>query len=559
MTNLHPDDVVAFTTGAEPPPAPVPDGLPRAELARSRAAAEVGRWATRAELLLFQFEHRAPVDADGDPGGDDGDPGDRDGGWTDGVLPEPKYGAFRHDLRIGSFHPGHRAKWTAHELCHGLVGFAWRADASPLFHATAARLAELAPVVLWYFLDEIGLRRCPRHVGPLFRGLCADCERLAAEGPGIHDVAAAARFAADAARFVDDELAAVARTLRLGRPAPHVWGSIDLCGDGLAYAAAHAPRLRGPAFAAWAERFLGLGDPMWHSSLDGLAERAVAVLRAIGQGEALPVAGTRAGWVAQDLGQRLLDVWGLTEGDCADALLAVVDDLADGASPADTFAAYAELYAAYELPDPADVFAVGYAVDGVPCRASAQIADGLATVVPVTLDAARDAGLDPVADLAAPFVAADRLVRRPLGHRFADWLAVAHPGPIADLARYEAALRSARGEPAAVALGAGVGSRLADGFEVHRFAVDVVALADAVEAGEATGVVVDGALTVAGVDGEPVEAEPTALAIGRCGADLVIASVDPGWALTAPDTLPDDTRRILTEAGVLVADRWTAR
>ncbi|MEZ4238397.1 MAG: hypothetical protein R3F59_20045 [Myxococcota bacterium] len=155
-------DAIAHHLCAPARPAAAPEGAPPHELARSPAAAAVGQLAAGAGILLFHHEHRAPLPPIGE----------EPPVWADGVLPEPKYGAFRHDLRIGSFHPGHRAKWTAHELCHALVGFGWRPGASPLFHATAARLAEPAPVVLYYFLDEIGLRRCPRHTGPLYRSRC---------------------------------------------------------------------------------------------------------------------------------------------------------------------------------------------------------------------------------------------------------------------------------------------------------------------------------------------------------------------------------------------------
>ncbi|HIN85132.1 MAG TPA: hypothetical protein EYN06_01535, partial [Myxococcales bacterium] len=127
------------------------------ELTRTPASALIGRLAAQSNLMLSHFEHRVefslpeawlPVgraDLSEAPG------------WQNGVLTESKYQAFRHDRISGSFHPGHRAKWTAHELCHGLVGFAWQPGAGRFFHALSARLAEVLPVALWYFFDEAGL------------------------------------------------------------------------------------------------------------------------------------------------------------------------------------------------------------------------------------------------------------------------------------------------------------------------------------------------------------------------------------------------------------------
>ncbi|MEQ1505546.1 MAG: hypothetical protein ABMB14_25155, partial [Myxococcota bacterium] len=446
-------------------------------------------------------------------------------------------------LPIGSFHPGHRAKWTAHELCHGLVGFAWRPGASPLFHATAARLAELVPVVTWYFLDEVGLRRCPRHTGPLFRGGCADCAQAASEPGRVDDPARAERAIRDASAFVDAELAAVARTSRLGRPAPHVWGSIDLCSDGIAYAGGHAPRLNSRSFAAFAERF-----PPIHPSLDALEARAIDVVRAIAEGR--PLDPCARDWAAWDLGQRLLDVWEECDGEAAELLLGLVDDLADGVAPATVYAGYAALFDDYELAPPDEVFAVGYDLPGpIPTRSVAQLADGLKSVTPTTLMVAEDAGID----LVTPFAAADRFERVPLGVRFARWLAGAHPGPVADLARYEASLRTARGEAEAGALGlAGTGWRLADGAEVHRYPFDVARLAEQVDAGEVSGAVdPDGRLSV------PVDADdggPVGLVVSRTATgDLVVAEI-PADADPVDDA---EVRSALVGLGVVVPARWS--
>ena len=587
MPLLDPTAIVERATD-RCPRGPWPEGAPPCELTRSIAAARTGKLAARAEMFLFHYEHRAPLDREDAEGSEE----QAEPQWRDGEIAEPKYDGFRHDLRIGSFHPSHRAKWTAHELCHALVGFAWRADATPLFLATGARLAELAPVVLWYFLDEIGLARCPRHTGPLYRSWCPDCERIARAPPPDDpnlDRARSERLAGDAVRFVDEELAAIARTQALGVPVPHVHGSLDLCSDGLAYAASHGPRLRGRAFAMWFERFVDPADPAVHRTIADLEARVVDVLNAIGCGAPLHTPGTREGFVAQDLGQRLLEIWDRASGPCADDLIRIVDALASGGAPGDAHASYAALHEAYDLPHPADVFAVGYDLQDAPGRSVPRIADGLQTVVPLVLTAASDASTD----LVPPFVAADGRAphRAPLGVRFARWLAANHPGPVADLARYEVALRTVRADPEAEVLGTqGAGWRLARGAEAHAFDLDVVDLAERVDSGEVGGVQRDGRLGLtAGVEagasepesGAVVEAGPlVGLIVGRGGdGSLVIADVDPApWvragvavyaarADVAPgaepspsadlsSVLPEDQLLPLVELGLVVRATW---
>ncbi|MBX2797088.1 MAG: hypothetical protein KTR31_05455 [Myxococcales bacterium] len=522
-------------------------GIAPSDLARSPAAARVGALAASDGLFLSHFEHRvaAPTSEEAPT-------------WSDGVLVEDKYAVFRHEIRIGSFHPGHRAKWGAHELCHGLVGFAAAPGVSPLFVATAARLAELVPVVLWYFLDEVGLRRCPRHVGPLFRTHCVDCEAAAARGAVPVQPDRARVLLADAARFLDGELAAIARTLRSGRPCPHVWGSLDLCSDGLAYAAAHGERMRGEAFALWHERFFAAGAGGLQQ-LDELQERAVAVARAIAQGAELSPLVTdpehgRQRWIAQDLGARLLEVWELTEGACARALLALVDRLAEGADAAQVATDYRQLAEEHVLPDPSVLLAVGYELGpSVPeARGVEQVEEGLASVVPLTMELFEDAALDPV----PAFLATDAPAREPLGLRFARWMDTHHPGPAAELAGYEAALRRAAGEPEAVVLGAtGEGWRLPSGAVVLASQHDPVRIAEAASSGETEGRAVEGRLEI-----DDPSPRATTLVIARDGAgELVVADVEaePGPDGLDVSNLSDDTCAGLVELGLLVPCRWS--
>lgn len=519
-----------------------PAGAPMRDHLRSPAAMRVGQLAVESGLFLFHFEHRTTLeipDAWIAPGREEDA---RPPEWVDGVLPESKYQSFRHDLYLGSFHPGHRGKWTAHELCHGLVGTAWRPDASPFFHATAARMAELLPVVLWYFLDEVALRRCPDHAGDgaLFRSYCADCEDVAAVGP--FDVGDARRRLVDARDFLDRELAAVSRSLRAGRPIPHRWATLDLASDGLAYAAGHGRRLSSPTFRHFAERY-----PIGFRTLDALEARVVAVARAICEGTPLPPVDTD--WVAQDVGWRVLQVAADAEEEVAAALAGLLDHDLEG-----VIEGYLALHDAYVLPEPELVFAVGYDLPRGFGRSVPQIREGLRTVTPLTLEVIEDLDL-PVLER---FVMEDRPERRPLGDRFAAWLEVAHPD-LADLARYESALRHAGGDPTAGSLGMEGGRwRLARGARAWVAPLDLASLADAVDSGEVRGRV-EG--TTIGWDGAVPPSEPTGIVVGRDGhgeAVVVQVSADVATALAtdAESDVAGDAREVLRETGLWVPTAW---
>lgn len=531
-----------------PEPGELPSDLPAEELARSPAARLVGRAAAKDGLVLAHYEHRAPMDPD---------PADLP--WDQGVVPEPKYADFRHDLPIGSFHPGHRAKWTAHELAHLQIGFAWWPGASPFAIATASRLAELWPVVQWYFFDEVGLRRCDRHDGPLFRTLCPDCEAVARQGARPVDPDRDRDFVVEGLAFVERELAAVARTRRTGTPVAHVWGSLDLCSDGLAYAASHAPRLDGWAFRTWAERFYGPATGGF-GDLDALIARIESMIDAFAEGGDLPtwfsgpVEGRRR-ICAMDLGARLLDAAELGPDALRPEIVALVDALAEGAAPEVVAGQYAELEGAFA---PDRVWAPGYRwAEGPDAHGVglARLDAGLRSATPVTLELFDDAGLDPVGD----FAHADPRVRRPLAERFADWLADAHPGSVAALARYEAAIRHVMADPLAALGPDGEGLGCAQGVVVIRAGFDVVAFAEAVDAGEVVVSVTDGVLSAPPLPGEADELADALIVARDPGGALVLALVPDDLAvamLDAPETLSDDDRDELLDLGVLRRQRW---
>lgn len=412
------------------------EGADDREHHRSAAALRVAQLAAASDLFFFNYEYRKAM-----PLPEWMAPPEAPPRFQNGVLPELKYQAFRHDLLIGSFNPAHRAKWTAHELCHLLVGFAYRPNMPPGFQAIGAWLAELLPVALYYFFDEIDLRRCARHQGggPLYRQYCPECERAALLGPVERRDE---RFERDGMRFVDRELAAIERARRTGELNGSRFGSIDLASDAIAYAAAHRVRLESGSFERLAAEFFSEGGGL-HSDLDQITGRLLEVMEGVLRGAPVrPLEGDRYERMAQDLGYRLLLILEETEGEAwreLDRIIALLAERRSRGAIGRAINAYAELAEEYELPEPEDVFAVGYALPEGQGFALEQIAEGLESCVPSALEALIAAGSERAA-LISDFMRESPAQRAPLGRRFADYLTERGIEPAASHARLEAAL-----------------------------------------------------------------------------------------------------------------------
>ncbi len=546
-------------------PSPSLVNCPAPELSRSPAAARIGRLAAASGLSLTHFEYRQHLRLP-----DHWAPADRpdlfgEAVWQGGRLVEPKYGPFRHDGVLGSFHPGHRAKWTAHELCHALVGHAWRPDASPLFLALGCRVAELLPVTLYYFLDEAGLRRCPAHAsgGPLYGAFCPTCERAALCGPIEID----GRWYDRGRAFVEAELAAVARSRRTGRPSSHRWTTIDLQSDALAYVGAHRLRLMSPEYRRFAELFPAPGRD--HATLDSIEARVLELLDDLcGGREAQPLKGDHWQWVAHDIGWRLLQVGSQCEPELGAALDGLVDALAAETTAQGIVAAvegYRALHDDWIMPEPEAVFALGLPLpDDVDLgRAIDQPAAGLAEGLPGTVELLGEAFV-PVVEA---FVTAESPTRGPIARRFARFLAAEAPGPVADLALYEAAIAHPEPpDPAAEAFGA-----LAPALDDRvRRAPGVELLAPAVDVRDLTARLKDDPDAVP-EDLDDLPPKPHRLAVRRtAGGDIIVAELSPA-AAAALDRLADgplpaaalalsaDERLSLQTLGLTIPAGWSER
>ncbi len=391
----------------------------RDEAKATVAGERVFSLAEAAGVFFSHFEYHRPA-ADPWAPSDRPDLGDT-GGWHAGVLPETKFRHFRLDRPVASYHPGQRAKWTAHELCHQVVGFAWWPGMSRLEVACMARLAEALPVALWYFFDDAGRARCPEHRAhdAFSEGFCRRCE--AEPGP-VDDPAAESRLA-DGLAFVEREIDGATTSLRTGVVQPTPWCSIDLASDGLAWSAAHGERLASPAFRQWMEAFRGWGDG-WRASIDDLVAvvRTLASHLARGTPPLVPVCAP-AQRLRADLAWRLLALSASLPARGKRAALRpvlqrAVDQLRDGGPVGGAIAAYRDAQAD-GLPPLEVALATGYrlAAGGETGPdaglALSQVGEGLWSALPLTLGRLGD-----VPAAVRAFAAGDVLERRVLARRF---------------------------------------------------------------------------------------------------------------------------------------------
>jgi hypothetical protein len=394
------------------------ENAPRSELIRSTAARRVALAAQASNLFLTHFESRLHLEQP-----EAWLPTDRPdlagtAYWARGQRIEPKYAHFRYDMPLGSFHPSHRAKWTTHELCHGLVGFAWRPNQSRFYHHAAARLSEVVPVALWYFFDEVDVNRCELHrtEGLLFGELCGACERLShvqgtvSTNPALNE---------SGAQFVQREVDAVFRSIESGYMIEHRHLTLNLAKDGAAWASAHCGRLNDPLYNWFRERFLTAEQGAF-SSLEDLRERVLAVTKHLAFGEALtPWKAQRSTWIAHDLADRMLTICAQCDGDAQAQLKVLISDLADDQTDTGVEQAiegYESLFEDYYVPDPDACFGVGYQLPSGYGHHGDTIKEGLETACP---QSTRKLG-ERLKTLVGQFTARRAPVRRGIAREFSD-------------------------------------------------------------------------------------------------------------------------------------------
>ncbi|MEE2645359.1 MAG: hypothetical protein VYD19_10535, partial [Myxococcota bacterium] len=417
---------------------------PEVELRRSPAAAKIGTLAARSGLFLTHFEHRRPL-----PLPDGWLIGEGAGEaaslrWSGGKLKEDKFLHFRYDQPLGSFHPSHQGKWGSHELCHGLVGFVDPRRATPFTIHLSARLSEVLPVALWYFFDEIELRRCPKHhaQGALFGQRCERCEWINERGPRLPEEEDQ-RFREEGLYFLHSELAAVNRSRRYRHPVSHRYSTVDLCSDGLQYARRHFARISDPLSERFIELFHGPETGCW-PDLETLEERVLSLSAWLAEGAESPppLLASRERWIAQDVASRIVTVAaGCADEDVVAGLEALIERLATHELDALPSVAsdYDQLQSEWVLPSTRELLAVGYPLPGGWGSDPAWLAEGVRSVCPHLEDVLGPDGLEEQLEGFLHWDL-DRPMRQPLACRFADYLTETAPGPLADIARYESSI-----------------------------------------------------------------------------------------------------------------------
>lgn len=181
--------------------------------------------------------------------------------WDAGIFHVGKYQSFLQDEPFATYNPNHMAKWTPHELLHRAAAFFWREDASDWEHYLGARLNELAPVVLWYGLDEVargdvsGFDRTRAAQRPWVE--LSDIQWLNADPAQLGELARrSVPHLRAALQHWTRELRAIDSELQLGRCVNTADDRLDASSDAIAYVVGHGPRLRERAICRMIPRLL---------------------------------------------------------------------------------------------------------------------------------------------------------------------------------------------------------------------------------------------------------------------------------------------------------------
>lgn len=422
-------------------------GAPKEDFYRSEAAYRVYELAKQNDLFLYQYEYRKTFPLAEKwhckAYSEEQDIVE----WRNARLIESKYSSFKNDLMIGSFNPVHRGKWSSHEICHNLVGFAWNKDKDLLWHALAARISESLPVALWYFYDEATLTRCKFHQDgmALFQDYCHDCESIefhkkmwSKQGERKE------KFVQLGNDFLREELNSIKKSILHKTPFSHQFAGLDLMTDALQYARNQLLRLQSTEYQKYIEAFFPKSSGR-SKSLEELMDRVEAVQHAILFEDKLEKwHHTKLHRICQDLAWRMIELKVQCESEEIQKELdsIVYEKLvhADWANIKSAIAQYTELDNEWELIEPEDMFAVGYDLGDGYGYAYYQIQEGIAQSCPNTWNLLLEGGEEKCLSIVEHFVNKDQEQRKAIGLRFAEFLSEYFPGRTSELANIEANL-----------------------------------------------------------------------------------------------------------------------
>ncbi|MFK8137017.1 MAG: hypothetical protein AB8E15_01540 [Bdellovibrionales bacterium] len=395
-------------------------------------------------LMFFNFEYRKALDY---PEDWMGDVSEEWGGnqWLAGKLPESKYQNFRTDLLIGSFHPNHHSKWSAHELLHNIVGFGYNPQWTFLEHCLSSRLSELLPVVQYHFLDEARTNKCMKHNFSFSaQGQnCQACDLLAKE---MNPSSTSSLSKDMAEEFFTREIAAIKSSLKSGLPVENQFFHINLSTDSYAYVKNHWGRLQDPLFAKFVDQFYK-DTPQYFTKIDDQIQRVEDVFsHLMGRSNLATVSKILEvnTWITQDIGFRLLQMQKMCEE--ADEVFRAIEKIVFGLLPnaslesvEKSIQSYVELCKEYELIPAEELFAVGYELPMGFGFAKEQVLEGLKSAIPNTL---RIIGPTSLSIVVEDFIRRCEWTRNSLAPRFTEFLKSEGSKELSEMGELENAISS---------------------------------------------------------------------------------------------------------------------
>jgi hypothetical protein len=376
---------------------------------RSSVAKRIFQLAKENELVFAHYEYRWPIPLPQSWVSERDQYAQGEVHWNQGVLSELKYQSFRHDSAVCNFHPGQSSKWGAHELCHKLVGFAFKPNADILFHALAAWAAEVLPVTVYYFWDEVDSFKCPKHRDFSFMAatFCKSCEEKAETQGHKRE-----EYVDLGWKFLNAQLAAIEASIQKNKLLPAPYMALDLADDAYYYTLSQFPRLTSDTYQDFVKA--AVPKQIYTESVEELILRIRNVAAAIMEQKKLASYGLSAkDWKVLDIGLRGLELSESIESN--EGFLKITNEFLQHKNIDTYVAAYESFSEDYDLPSSEEFFGVGYVVNKEHGYYSSQIVEGIKTLLPETFDSLKDQELQ-------AFLEKDRANRQFLGERLKPFL-----------------------------------------------------------------------------------------------------------------------------------------
>ena len=385
---------------------------------RSKFSSYIYQQASKNDFFLYHFEYRYLLDLPEIWKND----GDQEAYWTNGILKEDKYQHFRNDSRIGSFNPSHSSKWTSHELTHLLTGFAWNSDFSYFDIAIAARLAELIPVIVFYYWDEAYTKRCAKHKEQASYGkLCFECEKLAEINP---DDPIAEKLMEEADKFFHSEIESIKKSIKEEKFNFNPYWKLDLMSDAISYTKHQSKRLQSLEFHEFIEKFHPKNTGLYRTIDEFLAHIESLYKNMKVQKNLKKFDGNRDLWISQDIAWRFTSFQLTSQSESVKEECSIfIDELAENKNIESIQKCIEDYWQIYnqnedEFLHPDMLFGVGYQIDPEHGKSFSMIESGLISSVGPALEYMTIKHDIDSLEMIVNFISSDEYERDFLSHRF---------------------------------------------------------------------------------------------------------------------------------------------